>query len=328
MVIVTGGAGFIGSVLIWKLNQKGEDKIIIVDSFKNSNSSSQKWKNLSGLRFYDIIDKEDFFDTISKMRYKISAIFHFGAKTSTTESDFGILLKDNYEFSKKIFYLAVEKKARFIYASSAATYGDGSAGFDDNEEKLEKLKPLNPYGFSKHIFDLWMKKNNHLTISLGLKFFNVFGPNEYHKGDMRSFVVKAYEQIKSQGFVKLFKSYHPEIPDGEQKRDFIYVIDAIDITIYLFERGVTGIFNIGTGKAHSFNELVNAVFSALDLHPKIEFIDMPEQIKNQYQYFTQANISKLEKLGYNTQKLQLFKEKIKDYVINFLEKDKKTIGSV
>jgi len=308
MVVVTGGAGFIGSVFIWKLNKEGEDRILVVDSFSDTNSHS-KWRNLVGLEFYDVIDKNDFFDVVQSM--KVDVIFHFGAKTSTTEKNFGLVLKENYEFSKKLFLFALSRNIRFVYASSAATYGAGEKGFDDDEEKLPELTPLNPYAFSKHLFDLWLWKNNYLNYALGLKFFNVFGPNEYHKGDMRSFISKAYEQIVNYGKVKLFKSFVPEIPDGEQKRDFIYVFDVVDIVFYLFEKGKTGIFNVGTGKAHSFNFVVESTFSALGLEPKIEYFDMPEDIKKQYQNFTQANIKKLKNQDTMYQKFRTSKKKFK-----------------
>jgi ADP-L-glycero-D-manno-heptose 6-epimerase len=325
MVVVTGGAGFIGSVFIWKLNKEGEDRILVVDSFSDTNSHS-KWRNLVGLEFYDVIDKNDFFDVVQSM--KVDVIFHFGAKTSTTEKNFGLVLKENYEFSKKLFLFALSRNIRFVYASSAATYGAGEKGFDDDEEKLPELTPLNPYAFSKHLFDLWLWKNNYLNYALGLKFFNVFGPNEYHKGEMRSFISKAYEQIVNYGKVRLFKSFVPEIPDGEQKRDFIYVFDVVDIVFYLFEKGKTGVFNVGTGKAHSFNFVVESTFSSLGLKPKIEYFDMPEDIKKQYQNFTQANIKKLEESGYDVSKIQNIKEKIQDYVKKYLVPGMKTVGEV
>lgn len=324
MVVVTGGAGFIGSALVHSLNQKGIDKILIFDSFYNS-KSQVKWKNLNGLKFYDVFDKSQTFDVLSEM--KIDVIFHLGAKTSTTEEDFGVVLKENYEFSKNLFLLSLEKKSKFVYASSAATYGSGENGFKDDEKELEKLKPLNPYAMSKHLFDLWLYRNGYLKYALGIKYFNVFGPGEYHKGEMRSFVSKAYDQITQNGYVRLFKSFVPEIPDGEQKRDFIYVKDAVDITIYLFEKGYSGIFNCGTGKANSFNELVKAVFSALHKEPKIQYFDTPENIKKQYQNFTEADISKLASAGYDVKKLWNFEEKIKEYVSKYLIYGK-TIGEV
>ncbi|MCS7213311.1 MAG: ADP-glyceromanno-heptose 6-epimerase [Candidatus Calescibacterium sp.] len=324
MVVVTGGAGFIGSALIHRLNQNGIDKILIFDSFYSS-KSQVKWKNLSGLKFHDVFDKSQTFDVLSET--KIDVIFHLGAKTSTTEEDFGVVLRENYEFSKKLFLLSLEKKSKFVYASSAATYGSGENGFRDNEKELEKLKPLNSYAMSKHLFDLWLYRNGYLKYALGIKYFNVFGPGEYHKGEMRSFVSKAYDQITQNGYVRLFKSFVPEIPDGEQKRDFIYVKDAVDITFYLFEKGYSGIFNCGTGKAHSFNELVKAVFSALHKEPKIEYFDTPENIKKQYQNFTEADISKLVSTGYDVKKLWDFEGKVKEYVSRYLIYGK-TIGEV
>lgn len=322
MVVVTGGAGFIGSALVKKLNREGIDKIVICDSFINSKSQS-KWRNLRGLKFIDVIDKSKIFDFLSKT--KVEAVFHFGAKTSTTEEDFGYVLEENYEFSKRLFMISMEKGARFVYASSAATYGNGEFGFKDSEELLPKLRPLNPYSMSKHLFDLWLYRNRCLRYALGIKFFNVFGPGEYHKGEMKSFVLKAYEQIKERGVVFLFKSFVPEIPDGEQKRDFIYVKDAVDITFYLFERGYTGIFNGGTGKARSFNQLVRAVFASLNLEPKIHYFEMPENIKRQYQNFTEADVSKLTATGYDLSKLWNFEDKVREYVVKYLEEGK-TIG--
>ncbi len=324
MVVVTGGAGFIGSNLVYKLNNEGIDNILIFDSFVGSNTQT-KWKNLLGLKFKDVIDKSRIFDVLSGFE-KIDFIFHFGAKTSTTEDNFGIILLENYEFSKRLFLLSMEKKAKFVYASSAATYGSGEFGFKDNEEILEKLRPLNPYAMSKHLFDLWLYRNGYLKHALGLKFFNVFGPGEYHKGEMRSFVLKAYDQIKEKGFVKLFKSFVPEIPDGEQKRDFIYVKDAVDITFYLSQKGLTGIFNVGTGEARSFNELVKAVFSSLNLEVKIQYFDPPDNIKKQYQNFTQAEISKLQSTGYKIENLRDFNGKIKDYVCNYIISGKTIAG--
>ncbi len=325
MVVVTGGAGFIGSVLVKRLNMEGIDNILIVDSFLNSKTQS-KWRNLVGLRFLDVVDKSIFFDSFKRQKFEV--IFHLGAKTSTTESDFGLLLRENYEFSKKICLLALEKKAYFVYASSAATYGAGDNGFDDDEKKLPYLKPLNPYAMSKHLFDLWLLKTGYIKNALGLKYFNVFGPNEYHKGDMRSFVVKAFEQIKKDGKVRLFKSYLPDIPDGEQKRDFIYVKDAVDITFFLFNKGATGIYNVGTGFAHSFNELVSAVFSALGREKNVEYFDMPDNIKDQYQYYTSANVNKLQNMGYDTSHLVELEAKIREYVCEYLEPGFRTVGEV
>jgi ADP-L-glycero-D-manno-heptose 6-epimerase len=315
-IIVTGGAGFIGSNLVETFNQKGEDRIIIVDHLNEGN----KWKNLLGLKFLDYIEKDEFLEKIEKGYFKdVSAIVHLGACSNTTVKDLHYLYLNNYKYSQKLALFALENEINFIYASSAATYGDGSMGFSDEETLLPKLKPLNPYGFSKHLFDLWLYYNGLLNQVVGLKYFNVFGEREFHKGEMKSVVLKAYEEIKKEGKVKLFKSYHPDYKDGEQLRDFIYVKDAVEVTIFFLENPkIKGIFNVGTGKARSFKDLVLAIFSALSLPPNIEYIEMPEYLKNQYQYFTQADITKLRKVGYNKPMWEL-ESAIKNYV-SYLEK--------
>ena len=316
-IIVTGGVGFIGSNLVETFNQKGEDRIIIVDHLKDGN----KWKNLLGLKFLDYIDKDEFLEKIEKGYFKdISAIVHLGACSNTTVKDLRYLYFNNYKYSQKLALFALENEINFIYASSAATYGDGSMGFSDEEALLPKLRPLNPYGFSKHLFDLWLYYNGILNQVVGLKYFNVFGEKEFHKGEMRSVVLKAYEEIKKEGKVKLFKSYHPDYKDGEQLRDFIYVKDAVEVTIFFLENPkIKGIFNVGTGKARSFKDLVLAIFSALSLSPNIEYIEMPDYLRNQYQYFTQADITKLRKVGYNKPMWEL-EEAVKNYV-SYLEKN-------
>jgi ADP-L-glycero-D-manno-heptose 6-epimerase len=316
-IIVTGGAGFIGSNLVETLNQKGEDRIIIVDHLNEGN----KWKNLLGLNFLDYIEKDEFLEKIEKGYFKdVFAIVHLGACSNTTVKDLHYLYLNNYKYSQKLALFALENEINFIYASSAATYGDGSIGFSDEEALLPKLKPLNPYGFSKHLFDLWLYYNGLLNQVVGLKYFNVFGEREFHKGEMKSVALKAYEEIKKEGKVKLFKSYHPDYKDGEQLRDFIYVKDAVEVTIFFLENPkIKGIFNVGTGKARSFKDLVLAIFSALSLPPNIEYIEMPEYLKNQYQYFTQADITKLRKVGYNKPMWEL-ESAIKNYV-NYLEKN-------
>jgi len=316
-IIVTGGAGFIGSNLVETLNQKGEDRIIIVDHLNEGN----KWKNLLGLKFLDYIEKDEFLEKIEKGYFKdVSAIVHLGACSNTTVKDLHYLYLNNYKYSQKLALFALENEINFIYASSAATYGDGSMGFSDEEALLPKLKPLNPYGFSKHLFDLWLYYNELLNQVVGLKYFNVFGEREFHKGEMKSVALKAYEEIKKEGKVKLFKSYHPDYKDGEQLRDFIYVKDAVEVTIFFLENPkIKGIFNVGTGKARSFKDLVLAIFSALSLPPNIEYVEMPEYLKNQYQYFTQADITKLRKVGYNKPMWEL-ESAIKNYV-NYLEKN-------
>ena len=243
-----------------------------------------------------------------------------GACSSTTEADASFLVKNNYEYTKLLAQWTIDGNIRFIYASSAATYGDGENGFDDDEEKIHELRPLNMYGYSKQMFDLWARKAGVFNKIAGLKYFNVFGPNEYHKAEMRSFILKAFEQINAAGKVRLFKSHKKDYGDGEQLRDFIYVKDAVDMTLFFMDNPqVGGLFNIGTGKARSWNDLVKATFAAMGKKPAIEYIDMPESIRNQYQYFTQAEMSKLHKAGYNRKTTSL-EDAVKDYVQNYLQK--------
>lgn len=316
--IITGGMGFIGSSLVWKMNEQGIDKIIIVDSPDKKDS----WKNLVKLKFYDIISKEEFLHSIENNRFKnsVSGILHMGACSDTTEKNVSFLLETNYQYTKKIALWAVEHSCRFVYASSAATYGDGP-DFSDNESKLFSLKPLNMYGFSKHLFDIYAFKNNLLSKIAGLKYFNVFGPNEYHKGEMRSVVLKKFYEINQTGCASLFKSYRNDFQHGEQKRDFVYVKDAVNMTLFVyFNPDVNGIFNIGTGIARSFNDIVRCIFSVLSKKEKIEYIEMPETIKNSYQYFTQADISKIKNAGYK-EKLFSLEEAIEDYIKNYLLQD-------
>jgi len=318
-IVVTGGAGFIGSNVVKRLNELGEDKIFIVDNL----DKSEKWKNLVSLNFEDYIHKDLFLDEIKKGSFdgSIKAIIHLGARSSTTEQDVDFLMKNNYEYTKELAKWSIKNNVRFIYASSAATYGDGSKGFSDAHETIPQLKPLNAYGFSKQIFDLWALKNKILDKIAGLKYFNVYGPGEYHKGDMRSMVLKAYEQIKRDGKIRLFKSYKPEYKDGEQLRDFIYVKDAVDMTLFFLEKPeLNGIFNIGTGQPRSWNDLARAVFSSLKMQLNIEYVDMPEEIKNKYQYFTKAEMKKLKDAGYKKPVTSL-EEAVKDYIMNYLEKN-------
>ena len=319
MIIVTGGAGFIGSALIAALNKRQIADILVVDQL----ASDEKWKNLRNLSFADYVEKDDFLEMVveNKLSPPVEAVFHLGACTSTTETNASYLIKNNYEYTKLLAQWATDADIRFIYASSAATYGDGSASFSDDEGQIDKLRPLNMYGYSKQLFDLWARRTNLLKKIAGLKYFNVFGPNEYHKGDMRSFVLKAFEQINAKDKVGLFKSYKPEYADGEQKRDFIYVKDAADMTLFFLDNPqLTGLFNIGTGKPRTWNDLVNAVFAAMDKPPKIEYIEMPDSICNQYQYYTCADITKLRKAGYNKKTTSL-EDAIKDYAQNYLQKD-------
>ncbi|MFA3782450.1 ADP-glyceromanno-heptose 6-epimerase [Melioribacteraceae bacterium 4301-Me] len=319
MIVVTGGAGFIGSAVVWKLNLIGKENIIIVDEL----GSDEKWKNLNGLKFADFFHKDDFIQLIleDNISFDIDSIIHLGACSSTTEKNADYLMDNNFKYSQVLADYSVKNNIRFIYASSAATYGDGSNGYDDDESKLDKLRPLNMYGYSKHVFDLWVKKNNLFDKVVGLKYFNVYGPNEYHKKEMRSVVHKAFEQINETGKVKLFRSYNKQFKDGEQKRDFIYVKDAVDMTLFFLEhRDKNGLFNVGTGKAQTWNSLVTALFNAMNKSVKIEYIDMPEDIKEKYQYFTEAEIKKLRAAGYKN-KIMSIEEGVTDYVQNYLLKN-------
>ena len=319
MIIVTGGAGFIGSAIIWRLNTINFDDIIIVDSLGNE----EKWKNLVGLNFRDFIHKDDFINLTETSALEIpTAIIHMGANSSTTEKDADSLLSNNFEYSKKLVEYCLTKEVRFIYASSAATYGDGSVGFDDHEADLHLLRPLNMYGYSKMMFDFWALKRGILNKIAGLKYFNVYGPNEYHKGDMRSVVHKAYEQISDTGKTRLFKSADPKYKDGEQMRDFIYIKDAVDMTLFFLEHpDKNGLFNIGSGKARTWNDLVNSLFNAMNKNAEIEYFDMPAHLLEKYQYFTEAKMDKIKKAGYSKPPMSL-EDGITDYVQNYLLKEK------
>jgi ADP-L-glycero-D-manno-heptose 6-epimerase len=320
MIIVTGGSGFIGSALVAALNAKGVKDILIVDILSND----EKWKNLRQLSFADYLEAQDFLEIITagKFNLPVEAVFHLGACSSTTEINASYLIKNNFEYSKSVASFALDKKARYIYASSAATYGDGSKGFSDDHEKLASLVPLNMYGQSKQMFDLWALQQGLLKKIVGLKYFNVYGPNEYHKADMRSFVLKGFEQIKRTGTVRLFKSYNPQYPDGGQMRDFLYVKDAVDMTLFFLDnKKSAGIFNLGAGRPRTWLDLANALFVAMNQKPNVEFIDMPPSVRNQYQYFTQADIAKLRAAGYKKD-ITLLEDAVKDYVQNYLIPDR------
>jgi ADP-L-glycero-D-manno-heptose 6-epimerase len=319
MIVVTGGAGFIGSALVFKLNQMGEEEITIVDELR----TGEKWKNLNGLNYIDFLHKDEFIELIinDAVPFEIETMFHMGACSSTTELDADYLIQNNYHYTQDLAKYCLMHQSRFIYASSAATYGDGSNGYDDDQSKLRTLRPLNMYGYSKHISDLWLHKMGMIEEVVGLKFFNVYGPNEFHKQDMRSVVHKSFEQIRDTGKVKLFKSYEEDYKDGEQVRDFIYVKDAVEMMIYFYEnRDKNGLFNVGTGNSRTWIDLVTAVFSAMDKEVKIEFIDMPEEIRGKYQYHTEANIDKLRSTGYDKDIMSL-EDGVSDYVKNYLLKD-------
>lgn len=315
MIVVTGGAGFIGSAMVAKLNEKNVSDILVVDEL----GTSSKWKNLLGKRFTDYLYKDNFIDALLGDRLpKIDAIIHMGANSSTTEKDVEHLMENNYHYTRVLAEWSLKKKVRFIYASSGATYGDGALGFNDDEETTWKIKPLNAYGYSKQIFDLWLLQNNLQNKVVGIKFFNVFGPNEYHKGDMKSLVCKAYYQIQETGKIKLFKSHKPEYKHGEQVRDFVYIKDCTEVLWWLLNTPkVNGIYNLGTGKARSWNDLAKAIFTALNQSPNIEYIEMPEEIRGAYQYHTEAETRKLFSAGCPVQ-FRSLEDSVKDYVQNFL----------
>lgn len=316
MIIVTGGAGFIGSAMVWKLNQIGEKEIIIVDELGND----EKWKNLVGLNFIDYYHKEDFIEMIlnESLPVEFDTMIHMGACSSTTEKDADYLYENNVRYSQELAKYCLTHRARFIYASSAATYGDGSIGYSDEEKQMFDLRPLNMYGYSKQLFDLWLYKTGVLEEVVGLKFFNVYGPNEYHKGEMRSVVHKSFQQIMNNGQVNLFKSYNPKYKDGEQLRDFIYVKDVVEVISFFVEnKDKFGIFNVGTGVARSWNDLVISTFTAMNKPVNINYIEMPENLREKYQYFTQANMQKLRDAGYKKEFYSL-EDGIKDYVKNYL----------
>ncbi len=328
--VVTGAAGFIGSALAHRLNQLGHDNLILVDSLGKDAS----WRNLVPLRYADYVDRKDFLEGILAGRYDasgISAIFHLGACSSTTEADAGYLMKNNFEYTKLLAQWCRSRKhpVRFIYASSAATYGDGSRGYDDDHALLPELRPLNGYGYSKHAFDLWALQHGAFEGEagvVGLKYFNVYGPNEYHKGDMMSMVAKAHAQIKSEGSVRLFKSHRKDYKDGEQKRDFLHVFDAVDMTLHFMHHPDVpgGVYNVGTGEARTWVDMMKAVFAAMDREPRIEFIPMPDVLKDKYQYFTQAEMKKLRAAGY-TRPIQSLEEGVAAYV-PYLEADRRVFG--
>lgn len=319
MILVTGGAGFIGSVLVKELNYRGYSNIIIVDRLE----SDEKWKNLRKLDYIDYIHADILFEQSDDTFWEnIEYIYHMGACSSTTENDLDYLWANNVLYSRELFNIAAEYNIPFVYASSAATYGDGELGYDDSHEKIRSLMPLNPYGFSKHIFDKWIFQQEKKPQKwFGLKFFNVFGPNEYHKGDMRSLVHKGFHQIQNDGQVKLFKSHRPDYKDGEQLRDFVYVKDVVKASISLGEskdEGISGIYNIGTGESRTFLDLIKATFVAMEKEENIVFVDMPENIRHQYQYYTQANMDKFKKALPFFQFMSL-EAAVKDYVTQHLQ---------
>jgi ADP-L-glycero-D-manno-heptose 6-epimerase len=314
-VLVTGGTGFIGSALVWGLNQQGCTDVVISDRI----NPAGRQENTRCLHFREYVPAEELLKSLSNGSLgKLDYILHLGACSSTTETNVDYLRGNNFEFSRDLAAWALSAGVRFVYASSAATYGSQPGGDDRDLRALESLHPLNPYGRSKQAMDLHALQHGWLDRIVGLKYFNVFGPNENHKGDMRSMVNKSFEQVRSGGVLHLFRSYRPDYKDGEQKRDFLYVKDAVAMTLYLAANpSAQGIFNLGSGQAHSWNELAWALFAALGLPPRIEYIEMPEAIRGQYQYFTQADISKLRAAGYDHPVTSL-DEAVLDYVVNYL----------
>ena len=316
MIVVTGGAGFIGSALIWELNHLSFSDILVVDHL----GESEKWHNLVNLKFADYLSREEFHNLLlaNRLPEDISAIVHLGACSSTTERNADFLMQNNFKYSQDICRYALDKKIRIIVASSAATYGDGRLGFSDDPALIPKLKPLNMYGYSKQLLDLWLLRHNYQGQVCSLKFFNVYGPNEYHKGDMQSVVSKAYRQIKQNGHLKLFDSNDPKILAGEQKRDFVYVKDCVTLMAYLLEHPkINGIYNVGTGVARTFKDLGLAVFRALDAEPQIDYIPMPKELSAKYQNYTCADMSWLKTIDYPG-KFGTLEEGVTDYVKNYL----------
>jgi ADP-L-glycero-D-manno-heptose 6-epimerase len=324
-VLVTGGAGFIGSALVWALNQRGCDNLVVCDIL----GKDEKWRNLTPLRFADYVEAADLLPRLqSGALGKFDLVLHMGACSATTEKDATYLIKNNYEFTRDLAVWSLKNKTRFVYASSAATYGDGSAGMEDNETQLDSLRPLNMYGYSKHLFDLHAKRAGFLNQICGLKYFNVFGPNEDHKGDMRSLVHKSFAQVQGKGVIQLFKSHRKEYKDGEQKRDFLYVKDCVAMTLHLAATPrANGLFNIGSGHARTWIDLSNGVFTALKKKPVIKFIEMPEAIRDKYQYFTQANLLRLRGTGY-TAPVTSLENAVVDYIRKYLVPDKRLDPSV
>lgn len=317
VILLTGAAGFIGSYLLGYLNKKGFSNIIIADDF----SEEDKWFNFDSKQFIAKVEREQLFEWLKKEQPQIDFVFHLGARTDTTEFDYSVHEKLNVQYSKSIWNYCADKNIPLVYASSAATYGNGDLGYKDDHELVEKLQPLNPYGISKNEFDKWaLKQAAQPPFWAGLKFFNVYGPNEYHKGRMASVIFHSFNQVKSTGKVKLFRSHKPDFKDGQQLRDFIYVEDVARVCYWLMENPVaSGLYNLGTGKARAFEDLVKATFTAMSREPVIEYIDMPEDIRDKYQYFTEADMTKLRSTGYE-EKFYSLEDGVADYVKKYLLK--------
>jgi len=314
-IIITGAAGFIGRNVVAELNRRGHTNLLLVDQL----GTDEKWANLVGLRFDDVISPTKFIESVkADTASKAVACIHLGACSATTEKDADYLLENNYRYTRTLCEWSLRHKIRFVYASSAATYGDGAQGYSDEDSATPTLKPLNMYGYSKHLFDLWALQTGAIERIVGLKYFNVYGPYEDHKGGMRSLVQKAYHQIIERGYLELFKSHRPDYCDGGQKRDFIYVRDAVEVTLgFALELQAGGLFNCGTGVARTWLDLANALFSAMGRKPDIRFIEMPEILRGKYQYFTKADDAKLRRAGYAKPFLSL-EEGVSDYVKTYL----------
>jgi ADP-L-glycero-D-manno-heptose 6-epimerase len=322
-VLVTGGAGFIGSALVWELNQRGCDRIVVVDRL----GETEKWRNLAPLRFEDYLEAEDLAEALEGRKLgEFDLVLHLGACSSTTETDATYFIRNNYEYTKTLAGWALGRGVRFVYASSAATYGRGDRGMSDRDDSpaaLARLRPLNMYGYSKHLFDLWAARQGLLGRITGIKYFNIFGPNEAHKGDMRSVVAKAVPQVLGTGSLRLFRSHDPAYADGEQLRDFLYVKDAVRMTLHLADRdAAVGLFNVGSGRATTWLDVADAVFTALGRERSIEFIDMPEHLRPKYQYFTRADLTRLREAGYEAATTPLG-EAIAEYVREYILPDQR-----
>jgi ADP-L-glycero-D-manno-heptose 6-epimerase len=319
-ILITGGAGFIGSALGWGLNQRGLSNLVLSDHL----ADDERWKNMVGLRFVDYLDANDLIERLENNPDhlgKVGLVLHLGACSSTTERDAGYLMRNNFEYTKRLAHWSLGHGARFVYASSAATYGSGNQGMDDTNTDLHRLRPLNAYGYSKHLFDTYAQTTGIDRSIIGLKYFNVFGPNENHKGDMRSLVNKSFDRIHDTGKAQLFKSTHPDFRDGEQMRDFLYIKDAVDMTLHLaLDNAPAGLYNLGSGVASTWIELTTAIFEAMGREPAIEFIEMPEALREKYQNYTCADISKLRSTNY-TRTVTPLARAVHDYITNYLAVD-------
>ncbi|MBP9872752.1 MAG: ADP-glyceromanno-heptose 6-epimerase [Haliscomenobacter sp.] len=319
MIIITGAAGFIGSCMVGKLNDQGHMNLLVVDDF----SRADKNRNLLNKKYIARVHRDDLFSWIDRMHHSIEFIFHLGARTDTTEKDTAIFDRLNLHYSQEVWKRCAQYGIPLVYASSAATYGLGELGYDDRHDIVDRLRPLNPYGVSKNDFDIWaLEQEKTPPFWAGLKFFNVYGPNEYHKGRMASVIFHTVRQIKATGGMKLFRSHRPDYADGAQSRDFIFVRDVLDIQYFLYQnRAHSGLYNVGTGKARTFLDLATNTFLAMGLAPNISFIDTPEDIRDTYQYFTEANMDKLRGIGY-VQPFHSLEDGIREYVQQYLLEEK------